>query len=370
MTDAVLNYSIATSWDDALLEGLAALNANAGNTRVFEVFGSHRATPIGSGRPTFRLPEVSASTFERHLQRAHQLGLRFNYVLNAPTFGGRENDREWWPMVGDFIEQLVRNGVDCVTIANEDLVRFVRSHFPELKINLSLIAGVDTVEAARHFDELGVDVIVLSPFTVNRDFETLAAIRAAVSCKLELYANIPCLNRCPMRDTHYQYSGSASQTEGRSGVNSDPYLMKCSSVYLSHPLELLRSPFIRPDDTELYRELGINVIKLSDRTESSAFLLQTARAYIEQRLDGDLFEMIFRSGRKFRAGLGELAVEVADLPLAVKIDNGVLNSMGFIEQVQRLREPELTAFYQRATAAAVTMPDNDELSRWQSVLRR
>jgi len=370
MTGSVLEYSVATSWEDTLLEDLAALNTSAIDASVSEVFGSHRATPTGTGRPTYRLPDVSSQAFERHLKLAHRLGIRFNYVLNAPSFGGREADRKWWHEVGEFLDQLVQAGVDCVTIANEELLRFVRHRFPALQINVSLIAGVDTVEAARHFNDLGVDVIVLSPFTVNRDFATLVSIRAAVNCKLELYANIPCLNHCPMRKAHYQYSGRASRTDERSGVASDPFLMKCSSAYLSSPVELLRSPFIRPEDAHVYRDLGIDVIKLSDRSESSAFLLRTAQAYLEQRYNGDLFELIFRSGRKFRAGLGELAVEVEDLPLSVQINNGALSAMNFIEQVQQLKEPALTEFYQRATSEAVSLPDNETLARWRAVLCR
>lgn len=368
MSKPVLEYSVATSWGDGLLHGLAALNANAVGVRVSEIYGSHRATPTGGGRPAYRLPDVSGENFEQHLSLAHSLGLRFNYVLNAPSFNGNERSPEWWKEVAGFIERLAEAGVNRLTIANPALLGFVREKFPAFQINVSLIAGVDTPEAARRFEDMGADVIVLSPFTVNRDFATLRAIRAAVSCSLELYANIPCLDNCSMRDAHYRYSGQASRVGRLINIASDPFLVKCSSAYLSDPVNLLRSPFIRPEDVAVYGELGINVIKLSDRSESTDFLLRTAGAYLAQRYDGDLFQLIFRAGQKFRAGLGDRSSEVAGLDLPVRIDNAKLSALNFIEQIRDVPEPALTAFYEHSTREAVSLPDAENLSKWRSVL--
>ncbi len=369
MSESDLEYSIATSWDDALLEGLVEQNAMPGvHTRVAEIYGAHRETITGGGRPSYRLPDVSDQTFRRHLTLAHNLGLRFNYVLNAPSFGGRENDPEWLRQVTHFLESLADAGVDSLTVANKHLVQMVSRDFPDFRLHLSLIADIDTVEEARYFESMGADVIILSPFTANRDFVALREIRSAVSCKLELYANIPCLNQCSYRQAHYSYSGRDSQIGGSRKVVRDPFLTKCSSIYLSDPVELLRSPFIRPEDIELYEELGIDVIKLSDRSETTSFLLSTANSYLTRHYDGNLFDLIFRSGQKFRAGLVGKGTEVSDLELPVQIDNSMLTTLNFIEQIRDLEEPDLSEFYQYATEKAVSMPNVETLCRWQSVL--
>ena len=369
MNAPLVHYSLATSWDDRLLEELAALNAKSSDTaRVVELYGSHKTSLTGGGRPAYRLPDVSGDAFEQHLILARKLGFDFNYVMNAPSFNGSEHSSEWLSEVAGFIERLCNAGVERLTIANKALLGFVREQFPALRINVSLIAGVDTPEAARRFEDMGADLIVLSPFTVNRDFAALRAIRAAVSCDLELYANIPCLDRCWMRDAHYCYSGRASQIKVKADVESDPFLLKCSLAYLANPVSLLRSPFIRPEDVESYAELGINMIKLSDRSETTDFLLRTAEAYLHKRHDGDLFELIFREGRKFRAGLGKRAADVADLALPVRIDNARLSALNFIERIRDIPEPALTAFYQQATQEAVSLPDEETLNRWRTVL--
>lgn len=369
-TPEAVSYSLATSWDDRLLDGVAALNAApAARGRVTEVYGSHRQTIVGGGRPSYRLPEVSSGHFARHLAATQAAGLRFNYVLNAPDLGGRDADPAWVHGVIEDVGKLIGAGVHSLTIASEPLLRLARREFPGVRIHLSLIAGVDRVDEARRFEDLGVDVIILSPFTVNRDFATLRAIRAAVQCDLELYANIPCLDRCPMREPHYRLSARGSRLGERHYLDDDPFLRTCSHDYLSDPVEFLRSPFIRPEDVGVYRELGIDVIKLSDRTESTAFLLATARAYLDERFDGNLFDLIFRAGQKFRAGLGRQRDAAAGLPLPIRIDNQALSRLDFIGQITSLHEPELSAFYRHATQTAVQLPEASVLDGWRRLLQ-
>lgn len=363
------HFSIATSWDDALLERLVALNREHPRACFSEVYGAHRTSITGHGRPAYRLPQVDPEVFERHVRRALELGLRFNYVMNAPDFGGRENDPDWQREVYRWLEYLAGCRVSGVTISHPALMQLVKREFPDFRINVSVIAGVDTAAEARRFEDMGVDVINLNPFTINRDFAALHAIRQAVRCELELYANIPCLDHCPRRDRHYQYSGRASQNSGGAAVTQDPFLMHCSYAFLSDPVEFLRSPFIRPEDIPAYRDVGIDIIKLSDRTEATAFLLQTARAYAEERYEGNLFDLIFRSGRKIQAGLGWVQPGIPRREIPVVIKNSVLNELGFIGQIKKLRGSELADFYRAAAARAVLYTKPEAIDEWRRVLQ-
>ena len=361
---------MATSWSDALLSELVSLNRAHDRTRFSEIYGAHRTSITGHGRPAYRLPQVDPDVFERHVRGARQLGLRFNYVMNAPSFGGRETNPGWLREVSNFLEYLAGCGVCGVTIAHPRLLQFVKREFPDFRLNVSLIAGVDTVAAARKFEDLGVDAINLNPFTINRDFDALRAIRRAVRCELELYANIACLDHCPQRVAHYEYSGRTSQETGNPEVRQDPFLMRCSHTFLSDPVEFLRSPFIRPEDVSAYREVGIDIIKLSDRTESTEFLLNTARAYAGEKYDGNLFDLIFRGGRKIRSGLGLVSSGPAVREIPVVIKNPVLNELGFIEQIKKLQGADRAEFYRTAAACAVKFVDSKAIDEWRGMLQR
>jgi hypothetical protein len=134
-------------------------------------------------------------------------------------------------------------------------------------------------------------------------------------------------------------------------------------------MEFLRSPFIRPEDVGAYRDLGIDIIKLSDRTEATEFLLKTAQAYAAERFDGNLFSLIFRDGRKIRAGLGfvQPGVPVQEIPVIIK--NSVLDELGFIGQIKRLRGGDLANFYRDAAARAVVCTNPQAIDQWRTVLQ-
>ncbi|HKI70508.1 MAG TPA: hypothetical protein VKA67_13035, partial [Verrucomicrobiae bacterium] len=71
-----MQYSIATSWDDELLDELVSLNRSHEKAHFSEIYGAHRTSITGHGRPAYRLPQVEPAAFERHVRRALQLGLR------------------------------------------------------------------------------------------------------------------------------------------------------------------------------------------------------------------------------------------------------------------------------------------------------
>ena len=198
----------------------------------------------------------------------------------------------------------------------------------------------------------------------------MRAIRRSVRCGFELYANIPCLDHCPRRVAHYEYSARASQQTGNPEISQDPFLMRCSHAFLSEPVEFLRSPFIRPEDVSAYGEVGINILKLSDRTESTEFLLRTARAYADRKYDGNLFDLIFRSGRKIRSGLGFARPELAVREIPVVIRNRVLDELDFIDKIQRLRPAELDEFYRTAAARAVEFTEAKSIEAWRDILQQ
>ena len=364
----MLEFSIATPWDEAFLAELQSLNQDLTRSQFTEVFGSHRISITGGGRPAFRLPDVSDERFEQHVRVANEQGLLFNYVITHLPFRIAKQilsgTAGWWR----FLEYLADCGVNKLTIANMSLLKLVKQRFPRFLLTVSLIAGTDTVEQAREYEALGVNVINLNPFTINRDFTTLAEIRQAVQCKLEVYANIACLDHCPKRDAHYMHSGTSSRDGGRTDVAEDVFLPFCSGKFLAEPVELLRSPFIRPEDLYVYDDLGMDIVKLADRTESAEVLMHTARVYAAERYEGNLFELIFRKGKKFRAGIASSLPQYQDMAVPVVIDNQGLNRIEFIEHIRTLSGDELEDFYHWAVEQAVSFPDPEVINIWKQLL--
>jgi len=363
------NFCLATNWDDQFLEGVAALNSAQPHSAVTEVFGSHAITPTGTARPAYRLPAVSNEGVSGHIRKAQSLGIKFNYLFNGVGLDRFFQDQNWQQRMDEFLAPLLEAGVRLLTVADERLIPFLREHYPQVVIKLSLLAQVRSADAARRFEDMGVGVIVLDPFYLNRDFDALEKIRTAVACDLELYSNIPCLLRCPVSDAHYKYLSNASREGGGIKAKKDPYLAMCSQVFMNNPVELIKSPFIRPEDIGFYMHLGFNRFKLSDRSETTAFLLKTALAYLSRKFDGNLFELVFRGGNKFRNALPE-SVRETDFPAPpIYIDNSKLEEARFLTRLRHLPDEEHDDFYRAVAKAVVRITDQEAEAFWKDNLR-
>jgi collagenase-like PrtC family protease len=358
--------NIATNWDPDLIPGLAALNRVHHDRRVAEVFGSHQLTPTGTARPRERLPAIDDDFISQYVGQCHFHEIRFNYLLNGLVPAQTSIDQIWLHELSRHLERLQVIGIDLLTVANANVIRWIRQHFPSFSIKASLLAQVDSVEKAKIFEDTGVETIVLDPFRANRDFATLRAIRKAVRCQLELYSNVSCLAGCPVSRQHYGLfsQSSAMDTKTPRPVSPDPYLGFCSLVYLQNPVELLKSPFIRPDDIGEYAALGIDRFKLSDRSESTEYLLTTAKAYLGGFYTGDLFSLVFRDGSKFSGGMHPEDRPV-DRHNPFAIDNQALQRLHFFEAVSTLSGDALDRFYEHAAAVAMRVADKSELENWE-----
>jgi len=170
------------------------------------------------------------------------------------------------------------------------LLDLCRERFPRLKIKVSTTARVNTVRKALQYEAMGVEEIIIDEH-INREFKTLAQIRKAVRCNLELILNNICLWQCPYNYEHVNHDGHSS----RAGEDDYCYLQYpgylCLYRKLTDPVELLKSPWIRPEDVVAYEELGYEHFKITERFKRTPLLLEHVRAYENRRYDGNLLDL-------------------------------------------------------------------------------
>jgi len=138
---------------------------------------------------------------------------------------------------------------------------------------------------------MGVEEIIIDEH-VNREFKTLQAIRKAVQCNLELIVNNICLWQCPYNYEHVNHDGHASregEEEEYCYLQYPGYL--CLYRKLMDPVELLKSPWIRPEDISHYEELGYEHFKITERFKRTPLLLEHVNAYEHRRYDGNLLDL-------------------------------------------------------------------------------
>jgi len=280
-----MELRVSTNWDNSLLDGLAG-------TCVKEVYGKLPADVIGGVRPAFLLPQVSRDEAEAHIRCARQKGLRFNYLINTMCINNIHYSRQGYRQIVELLEWIGASGADTVTVGFPYMIRLVQEVLPGMKIKASSVCRINSVYRAKQYEDFGVDEIIIDE-NINRDFETLAAIRRAVRCGLEIIANPCCLHDCPHQPEHVAHDGHASQTHSMDGYCylQFPYY-NCTLKKFTNPVEIIKARWIRPEDLTAYEEMGYTNFKVVERFKKTGVLLGTVNAYQNRRFDGNLIDIL------------------------------------------------------------------------------
>jgi collagenase-like PrtC family protease len=283
------------------------------------------------------LPPLSERQFREHVQNAAQKGIGFNYLINSACLDNREFTRRGQAGLERLLGFVEDCGVTAVTVSLPFLMPIIKRRHPGLKVRVGVYARVDGVAKAKFWEELGADCITLESIAVNRDFAQLKAIRRAVKLELQLIVNSNCLIFCPLSGQHMVNLSHASQKGHASrGFMIDYCALRCSSEKLRDPSHYLRSEFIRPEDIDIYLEMGFSSFKILERGAPTDVLAKRVQAYAEHRFDGNLLDLIQPYGYKQGAKGKGLAAGLDDLRRFLKyfFRPGVVKQSGIL----RLKE--------------------------------
>ena len=132
--------------------------------------------------------------------------------------------------------------------------------------------------------------------SLNRDFSAIKTLRQQFpDLQIELLANEGCLSDCPFKPAHdaqIAFVNAAAAKEMTFAVNQ---AMGCRKWLFEHPWQIMRSPFIRPEDLEAYQGAA-DTIKLCGRTLGTGFLTRCISAYIARSWEGNLLDLLDASG--------------------------------------------------------------------------
>ena len=275
------------------LKEMVTVKEAEGLNAVSEVYMAGAPEVMGSGRATLhsaRIADIKAQT-----EYAHQHGLKMNIVVNPSCLGGYHLTFEGYKLFSQYFEELNKAGVDGVTVAEPHFIELLRD-FP-METVVSCIAHVDSPQRAEFFEDLGADTIALDT-NINRNFAVLKAITRAVDCDLKILVNEGCLYKCPFRHAHFNLfshiTSSHSPLLGAQSPNifSDYYFDKCISIRVRDPAQIIRSPWIRPEDLNEYEAIGIHNFKISGRANAVNWIINCMKAYARRSFEGNLLELI------------------------------------------------------------------------------
>ena len=279
-----MKLSVATTWDDNLLKELSEKSI-----KVYEIFGSLAQSILGSGRETKALPQIEIPQAKKHIELAHKLGIKFNYLFNASCLSNLEHSCEGRKKIYKYLRFVIEElKPDSVTVTLPFLIELIKKEFPKIEIVASTINHIKSVQEAKFYEELGAHRLTLS-YMINRNFKLLKELVNSTRCKIEILVNESCLFHCPFRNYHYNLVSHASQ----SSLNIIQYpFLSCTRIKLRKPEELIKARWVRPEDIEKYENIGINFFKLAGREKSTNWILKTIERYFQRNHEGNLLDII------------------------------------------------------------------------------
>ena len=280
-----IQFHVATNWDFNLIDELAKYP-------VASLYGVADHTLVGGGRPSFLLQKISEEQIAEYIKRVHEKKMEFSYLLNAPCMNNMEYDPQYHKELLKYIQWISDIGTDNVIVTIPFLIQLIKEQFPRLKIRVSTIAHINSVNRAKLYEMIGADEIT-PDVMINRDFQTLEKIKEATKLKLVLLLTDGCLYQCPFRYYHYNILGHASQTHQQFERNYiDTCILNCSIIKFSDPTEVIKARWIRPEDLSHYEAIGIDDFKIAGRRMSTEWIVRAVKAFASRKYEGNLVDII------------------------------------------------------------------------------
>jgi collagenase-like PrtC family protease len=276
-----MKLAVPTNFESDFLESLAAYP-------VGWVYGSLPEEP--GARAKKWLPTVRQDQLEDHIAQCRSRGMGFIYTMNAACSGGYEFTAEGQKWLAERLGWLVDVGAEGIVTTNPYIIEMVKRRYPELRVSVSSLVNLDSVDKALFYEDLGVDAIYLPEF-LNRNFKLLRALRKRIRCDLVIILNLGCLVHCPIRDYHANFISHATESLDR-GCYLDYSLAKCTQLKSVHPVEMVKAPWIRPEDLSLYEGMGFSGFKLAGREKGAPWILRAVEAYAARKYPGKLNDLV------------------------------------------------------------------------------
>lgn len=293
-----MKYSVASNWDNNLSAALKKLNAESKKDKITELFSSLSPSVFGYAAPT---PVISAAEVEEKIKKIKKAGFKFNYLINASVCPNL-NSKDQLEKSIKHITWVKEQKVDIITVGNERVLSFIYKYFPELKVNISIVLRVKTILKVNLLRKKYTNIkrITLHQ-TLNRDHDKLIkhianahkSQRGMQPVQIELLANEICLFNCPLMKKHYNYLSRLSQLDNNSKWSGkiDKFDINCNEVRAKEIIQFLNSCWIRPEDVELYENLGVDILKIAGKTTSTSYLLNTAKSYMKRSHSGNIMNL-------------------------------------------------------------------------------
>ncbi len=250
-----------------------------------EIFAAPSYEHFGSGRPC--AGTIPFESVERTFRRAKEVGLKTAMLFNPFSTANKEFTKEGKEEISKIANFVNGNDVDYITLCNPWFVDLFRKLCPKVKIKISSHYNCDSYSKFQFFlKHLDVDIVIISQFA-NKNFKLLREVTKEFGGdRLEVMCSVPCIMGCPYQPWHVTSASHDSCAPSPVAGN-----FPCQADIRERSHIAISSSFVRRQDLEYYRKLGINKFKIGERAAPGFVNLNCLQYYQGKNRDG-LWELM------------------------------------------------------------------------------
>lgn len=225
-----------------------------------------------------------------------------NVYLNVNTLRATPDFlKKYENQIASFLKRLEDMGVEGVIFSAIPLIEFAAQNSNNLKIAVSAILQLDSLQRIKRLKDMGVHRIILSLFK-GRDFNFLEKLKMVPNMQWEILCNEVCRFECPFLPQHYLHRSNPDFAQDKT---RNYYYKFCHKELLyGFPINILKTRFIRPEDVPFYHDyLGIEYFKIVRRESHPELIKFFMNAYSSLDHDGNLmhlFPMFMKSPKQLK----------------------------------------------------------------------
>lgn len=279
--------TIPCHWNTEVIDEMTASVVAESSPKIKEVYGVLAdGGPVGHGRASKTVVDVGRQQAIEYRQHLADKGINFTYLLNAPHTV--KEDSEYRLELNKYLEWILGElQPDALTISSHDLMQYARTVDRDVPIHVSTIAGVKTVADLETFMDVRPNRVVPHHDIGKRwnDLKDLVSFGRENGVDCEVMVTESCLFHCPKREAHYKYLAQ-KDADGS-------FHITCNSQKLLHPREfLLAGGIVRPEDVQMFGEMGVKYFKITGRSKPASWLPEVIKAYQDRRYEGNLVRLL------------------------------------------------------------------------------
>lgn len=285
------NYSVPADFNSNSIHIFSKLMKKYPGEVISEVYGSLPIYGSGRGKYIKSNCNISLEMLKDYISNLKAKNIMFNYCLNFVDFQSENERTDQLSNILYFMGTLIEIGVEKFTLTIPELIFLARKTYPNISISASAITNIDSVKRAQGVQALGANSIVLGE-DCTRNLKLISDIKKSTKLDISIITNSMCVFNCLYRQSHYIAISHERELSQRS--ISTLYTKWCAEQFAQDLVEYIKSPWIRPEDTELYQRLGIDIFKIIGRERIHEMKIEPLLdAYMQHNFEGNLLDLIY-----------------------------------------------------------------------------